>query len=161
MRRLTETPSIVEHIRGLPSDDTDEFLKRIVDKLRSFRKHYAWVGIYMVENGFLVLRAFSGVEETSHVKIRVGEGVCGLAAQKGETIIVPDVSKEERYIECFPSTRSEIVVPILLGKKVAGEIDVDSDLLNAFDDEDRLLLEEVARIIAETLAAKKSSRASP
>ena len=152
---LTEVPSIIEHIRGLPLENTDEFLKRILDKLRSFRKHYTWVGIYMVENGFLVLRAFSGDEETSHVKIRIGEGVCGLAAQKGETIIVPDVSKEERYIECFPSTRSEIVVPILLGKKVAGEIDVDSHLLNAFNDEDRVLLEEVARIISETLAAKK------
>ncbi|MCX8182918.1 MAG: GAF domain-containing protein [Crenarchaeota archaeon] len=149
-------PSIIEDIRGLPSENTGEFLKRIVDKLRNFRRHYTWVGIYMVENGFLVLRAFSGDEETSHVKIRVGEGVCGLAAQKGETIIVPDVSKESRYIECFPSTKSEIVVPILIGEKVAGEIDIDSDLLDAFDDEDRLLLEEVARIIAETLAAKKA-----
>ncbi|MEM2057891.1 MAG: GAF domain-containing protein [Thermoproteota archaeon] len=158
---MTKTTSIIQDIRGLPAENTDEFLKRIVDKLRSFRKHYTWVGIYMVENGFLVLRAFSGDEETSHVKIGVGEGVCGLAAQKGETIIVPDVSKEPRYIECFPSTKSEIVVPILLGKKVAGEIDVDSNLLNAFDDEDRLLLEEVARIIAETLEAKKSSKASP
>ncbi|MEM2930638.1 MAG: GAF domain-containing protein [Thermoproteota archaeon] len=151
---MTKIPGVIEDIRGFPSENTVEFLKRIVDKLRNLRKHYTWVGIYMVENGFLVLRAFSGNEETSHVKIRVGEGVCGLAAQKGETIIVPDVSKEARYIECFPSTRSEIVVPILLGKKVAGEIDVDSNILDAFDDEDRLLLEEVARIIAETLAAK-------
>jgi GAF domain-containing protein len=146
--------SIIEEIQKLPVSNTDEFLKKVVDKLRDFRKHYSWVGIYMVENGFLVLRVFSGEQETSHTRIRIGEGVCGLAAQTGETIIVPDVSKEPRYIECFPSTRSEIVAPIVLGEEVIGEIDVDSDLLDAFSCEDRLLLEETAKIIADKLTAE-------
>jgi GAF domain-containing protein len=146
--------SIIEEIQKLPVSNTDEFLKKVVDKLRDFRKHYSWAGIYMVENGFLVLRVFSGEQETSHTRIRIGEGVCGLAAQTGETIIVPDVSKEPRYIECFPSTRSEIVAPIVLGEEVIGEIDVDSDLLDAFSCEDRLLLEETAKIIADKLTAE-------
>lgn len=62
----------------------------------------------MVENGFLVLRAFSGEQETDHVRIRIGEGICGLAAQIGETVMISDVSKEPKYIACFPSTKSEL-----------------------------------------------------
>ncbi|MEM2088176.1 MAG: GAF domain-containing protein [Thermoproteota archaeon] len=146
--------SVTQRIRGLFIERDDEFLKKVVDILRESRKHYSWVGIYMVEDGFLVLRAFSGEQETEHVRIKMGEGICGLAARIGETVIVPDVSKEPRYIACFLSTKSEIVVPIVFGERVMGEIDVDSDLLNAFSDEDKLLLEEVARIVAEKLVGK-------
>lgn len=146
--------SVTQRIRGLFIERDDEFLKKVVDILRESRKHYSWVGIYMVEDGFLVLRAFSGGQETEHVRIKMGEGICGLAARIGETVIVPDVSKEPRYIACFLSTKSEIVVPIVFGERVMGEIDVDSDLLNAFSDEDKLLLEEVARIVAEKLVGK-------
>lgn len=146
--------SVTQRIRGLFIERNDEFLKKVVDILRESRKHYSWVGIYMVEDGFLVLRAFSGGQETEHVRIKMGEGICGLAARIGETVIVPDVSKEPRYIACFLSTKSEIVVPIVFGERVMGEIDVDSDLLNAFSDEDKLLLEEVARIVAEKLVGK-------
>jgi len=153
--------SVIEEIQKLPVSNTDEFLKKVVDKLRDFRKHYSWVGIYMVEDGFLVLRVFSGEQETSHTRIGIGEGVCSLAAQTGETIIVPDISKEPRYIECFPSTKSEIVAPMVLEAEVVGEIDVDSDLLDAFSCEDKLLLGETAKIIADKLVAEKSIRTTP
>lgn len=106
--------------------------------------HYSWVGIYQVDGDELELTAWAGPEETEHTRIKIGEGVCGAAAESGETEIVPDVSSDERFIACFPSTRSEIVVPILREGEVVGEIDVDSDDLDAFDERDVRLLEWLA-----------------
>lgn len=110
--------------------------------------HYSWVGIYAVEGDELVLSAWSGPEETEHTRIAVGEGICGLAAETGRTEVVPDVSARPDFIACFPSTRSEIVVPIQGPDGVIGEIDIDSDWLDAFDDRDRAFLEEVAAMLA-------------
>lgn len=110
--------------------------------------HYSWVGIYAVEKGELILSAWAGPEETEHTRIAIGEGICGLAAQSGRTELVPDVSQRPEFIACFPTTRSEIVVPIRGGEAVIGEIDIDSDWLDAFDDRDRELLEEIAAELA-------------
>jgi L-methionine (R)-S-oxide reductase len=71
--------------------------------------------------------------------------VCGFAAKAGRTEIVSDVSKDPRYLQCFLSTKSEIVVPISNQGKVVGEIDIDSDQLDAFSSVDREFLEAVAR----------------
>lgn len=107
--------------------------------------HYSWVGIYVIDDGKLVLSAWSGPEETEHTTIEIGQGICGLAAKTGQTEIVPDVSKRPEFIACFPTTKSEIVVPIHDAEgAVVGEIDVDSDWLDAFDEHDRELLEGVA-----------------
>jgi GAF domain-containing protein len=95
----------------------------------------------MVDGDELELAAWAGQEETEHVRIPIGEGICGAAAASGETEIVPDVREDERFIACFPSTRSEIVVPIFRAGEVVGEIDVDSDELDAFDERDVRLLE--------------------
>ena len=115
--------------------------------------HYSWVGIYVVEGDQLILSAWSGPEETEHTKIEIGAGICGLAAKTGETEVVPDVSKRPEFIACFPSTRSEIVVPIRAGDgRVMGEIDIDSDWLDAFDDRDRELLESIASELAGIMA---------
>lgn len=111
--------------------------------------HYAWIGIYVVEGDDLVLSAWSGPEETEHTRIAIGEGICGLAAETGETEVVPDVSERPEFIACFPSTKSEIVVPIRApGGEILGEIDIDSDDLDAFDEADRGLLEAVAEDLA-------------
>lgn len=109
--------------------------------------HYDWVGIYMIKGEELVLETFSGKRETVHTRIKVGDGICGLAAEEQFTVIVPDVSKEPKYISCFPETKSEIVVPIFKGEKVIGEIDIDSDSLNPFSEEDKNFLEEIANLI--------------
>ncbi|HUP20861.1 MAG TPA: GAF domain-containing protein [Gemmatimonadota bacterium] len=114
--------------------------------------HYSWVGIYVVEGDELILSAWSGPEETEHTRIGVGEGICGLAARTGETEIVPDVAAREEFIACFPSTKSEIVVPIhSKDGTVIGEIDIDSDWLDAFDERDRDFLETVAAQVAEVM----------
>jgi len=105
---------------------------------------YTWAGIYMIEGPDLVLKAWRGPQATEHTRIPVGTGVCGAAAKSGRTEVVGDVSKDVRYLECFPSTKSEIVVPIKDGTRVYGEIDVDSDTLDAFGDKDKLFLEKLA-----------------
>lgn len=118
--------------------------------------HYSWVGIYVVEGDELVLSAWDGPEETVHDRIPIGEGICGLAAKTGETEIVPDVSEREEFIACFPSTKAEIVVPIHGADGVLGEIDVDSDYEDAFDERDRDLLEEIAAEIAKVMEADRA-----
>jgi GAF domain-containing protein len=123
----------------------------VCEELYQRFEHYSWVGIYVVEGDELVLSAWAGEEETEHTTIKVGEGICGMAAATGRTEIVPDVSEREEFIACFPSTRSEIVVPITGPEGVLGEIDIDSDWLDAFDDRDRELLEDVAARVSRVM----------
>jgi L-methionine (R)-S-oxide reductase len=132
----------------------DNGLKSAAQILRGISENYNWLGIYLVKDDSLVLAAYAGEGETEHVKIPIGQGICGLAAKHAETIIVPDVNKDPRYLMCFPSTRSEIVVPIRAATRVLGEIDIDSDRLSAFTKKDQLLLEQAATILGEYLEAQ-------
>ena len=122
--------------------------QEVVDLLHDGVEHYSWVGIYLVEGDELVLGPWKGPQATEHVRIPVGQGVCGAAAASGETEVVDDVNADPRYLACFPSTRSEIVVPIARDGRVVGEIDIDSDQPAAFGDADRELLERIAGLIA-------------
>ena len=97
-----------------------------------------------------------GTAATVHTTIPIGKGVCGWAAKSGRTEIVSDVSKDPRYLECFTNTKSEIVVPIHQQGKVVGEIDIDSDELNAHSSVDREFLEAVASKIAKILRLKSA-----
>ena len=128
--------------------EADEVLRRVVEVLHDRFDHYSWVGIYLVEGDELVLGPWKGPQATEHVRIPVGQGVCGAAAASGKTEIVDDVNADERYLACFPSTRSEIVVPIVYEGRVVGEIDIDSDEPAAFGDADRAYLERVAVLIS-------------
>jgi L-methionine (R)-S-oxide reductase len=128
---------------------SDEILRRIVDLLHDSFDTYSWVGIYFVEGDELALGPWRGPQATEHVRIPVGQGVCGAAAASGTTEIVDDVNADDRYLSCFLSTRSEIVVPILYDRLVVAEIDIDSDEPAAFDDSDREFLERVAAAISE------------
>ena len=130
------------------ADGGEDVLQRVVDVLHDEVEHYSWVGIYLVEGDDLVLGPWRGPQATEHVRIPVGEGVCGAAAASGETEIVDDVNADPRYLACFPSTRSEIVVPISHEGRVVGEIDIDSDRPAAFGEHDRALLERVALVVA-------------
>ena len=130
------------------SSDADDLLRRVVDELHDGFEHYSWVGIYFVEGDELVLGPWKGPQATEHVRIPVGAGICGAAAATGRTEVVDDVNADPRYLACFPSTRSEIVVPIAYEGRVVGEIDIDSDRLAAFTDGDREFLEGVAALIA-------------
>jgi L-methionine (R)-S-oxide reductase len=128
--------------------DADDVLRRVVEVLHDRCAHYSWVGIYLVEGGDLVLGPWKGPEATEHVRIPIGQGICGAAAATGRTEVVDDVNADPRYLACFASTRSEIVVPIAYEGRVVGEIDIDSDVPAAFTEEDRAFLERVATLIS-------------
>lgn len=102
-----------------------------------------WAGFYFLRGGELVLGPFQG--KVACVRIKVGRGVCGTAAQKRETVVVPDVEKFPGHIACDHASRSEIVVPLVHDGKLIGVLDLDSPQLARFDDED-------ARGLAETVA---------
>jgi L-methionine (R)-S-oxide reductase len=123
-------------------------LQSFVEVLRKLDAKYNWVGIYLVRGGSLQLESWVGDQATEHVAIPLGQGVCGYAASSGETVNVPDVNKDSRYLMCFPSTKSEIVVPIHGKNRVLGEIDIDSEKVAAFTSLDERFLEEAAKILA-------------
>jgi GAF domain-containing protein len=128
--------------------DADDVLRAVVELLHDRFEHYSWVGIYLVEGDQLQLGPWKGPQATDHVRIPIGQGICGAAAASGRTEVVDDVNADPRYLACFVSTRSEIVVPIAYEGRVVGEIDIDSDEPAAFGEADREFLERVALLIS-------------
>lgn len=104
-----------------------------------------WAGFYLMRDGELVLGPFQG--KPACVRIKVGKGVCGTAAARGETVIVEDVHLFPGHIACDAASRSEIVVPLLGDGELIGVLDLDSPELARFDAEDRRGLEHLARIL--------------
>ena len=120
---------------------------------------YTWAGIYLLEGNELCLGPFVG-RPSPHTRIPLGRGICGAAAAEKATIIVDDVNADSRYLACSTDTRSEIVVPIMLGSEVLGELDIDSDRPAAFGADDRELLEQVAALLAPRLASPEDRAAA-
>jgi GAF domain-containing protein len=108
-----------------------------------------WAGFYFLRHGELVLGPFQG--KVACVRIGLGQGVCGTAAQRRETLIVPDVHAFPGHIACDAASRSEIVVPLLQSGLLLGVLDIDSPQLDRFDDADRRGLEQLAAILTATL----------
>ena len=102
-----------------------------------------WCGFYLLRGEELVLGPFQG--KTACVRIPVGKGVCGTAAARRETLVVPDVNAFPGHITCDGASRSEIVVPMIENGALRGVLDVDSPALDRFDEEDREGLEEFVR----------------
>jgi GAF domain-containing protein len=125
----------------------DEVLSYAVHILKEERQQYNWVGIYLVEGDTLVLHNYIG-KPTEHTHIPIGRGVCGMAVAEGANQIVGDVTTLDNYLACSVETRAEIVVLIRRGPEIFGQIDIDSDLKNAFTGKDELLLTRVADLIA-------------
>jgi L-methionine (R)-S-oxide reductase len=132
--------------------DAAAAMERVVAVLKQAIPDYSWVGIYLVDGEDLVLGPFLG-KPSPHVRIPLGQGICGAAATGKATIIVDDVNEDPRYLACSIETKSEIVVPIMQGARVLGEIDIDSDRAAAFGASDRRLLEAVAALLAPRLAS--------
>ena len=129
----------------------DEAMRQAVAILKHQVPDYAWVGIYLMDGNELVLGPFLG-KPSPHTRIPLNQGICGAAASHKRTIIVDDVDVDPRYLACSLETRSEIVVPIMRGTTVLGEIDIDSDKKAAFGRSDRELLESVAALLARRLS---------
>jgi GAF domain-containing protein len=106
-----------------------------------------WAGVYFLRNGELVLGPFQG--KIACVRIALNRGVCGAAASRQKTIMVPDVHAFPGHIACDGASRSEIVIPLVSGERLLGVLDLDSPTLGRFDDEDAWGLEETARLFLE------------
>jgi len=135
-------------IRDIVSKNDPSILTNVVDYLYENFNHYSWVGIYLVEGNELILGPWKGPHATEHTRIPIGKGICGSAAASGKTEIIPDVDADSRYLSCFISTKSEIVVPIKKDDKFLGEIDIDSDQKDAFTIEDKEFLEKIADMLS-------------
>lgn len=108
-----------------------------------------WAGFYLLEGDTLVLGPFQG--KTACIEIPVGKGVCGTAVAEDATQLVRDVHLFPGHIACDSASNSEIVVPIRVGGKAVGVLDIDSPLLARFDEADRDGLEAFVRILEEEL----------
>ena len=104
-----------------------------------------WVGFYMVKDNELVLGPFQG--PVACTRIKLGKGVCGTAWQQAKTLIVPDVEAFPGHIACSSLSQSEIVVPVFYNNEVVGVLDVDSELLNQFDETDARFLEQIVKLL--------------
>lgn len=113
-----------------------------------------WVGFYFRNGAELVLGPFQG--RPACVRIPIGRGVCGLAAERGVSVVVPDVHGFPGHIACDPTSRSELVVPLIKDGSVLGVLDLDSPLLARFDAADQAGCEElVALFVAQYRGAAR------
>lgn len=103
-----------------------------------------WAGFYFRKGEALVLGPFQG--KPACVLIPMGKGVCGTAAAKGETLLVPDVHAFDGHIACDGASNSEVVVPLLRDGAVTGVLDLDSPAFARFDAEDVAGLEALVRV---------------
>ena len=154
-----EKKIIIKKIKSILSnkDDWEKKLFKICDIIKYNLKKYDWVGFYFSDliNKQLKLIAFSG-EETEHTIIPFGRGVCGQVANSNKPLIIPDVKSEKNYISCNINVKSEIVVPILIDNINIGQIDVDSNTINAFSNMDKIFLEEICELVSKNYDLNKN-----
>ena len=117
----------------------DEIVERLFAEDR-----FDWVGIYVLEGDTLVLGPFRGPNPAGHERIPFGEGVCGTVAATGLAEVVPDVNARPGHIQCFLTTKSEVVAPVVKDGAVVGVLDIDSDTVDAFGEREVELVEQAA-----------------
>lgn len=103
-----------------------------------------WAGFYFLRGAELVLGPFQG--KAACVRIPLGRGVCGVAAERGQSVLVEDVHAFPGHIACDAASRSELVVPLIRDGRVLGVLDLDSPAVARFDAEDRTGIEAIAAI---------------
>src|SRR5260370_38238850 len=113
---------------------------------------YGWAGVYKILQGEFVIRAETRNGPATYPRFPLTQGLCGAALESAKPILVGDVHKDLRYLPTFHTTRSEIVVPMRNEHRhILGMLDVESDQLNAFSEEDRQFLERAGGLIAHCL----------
>ncbi len=135
-------------IAGL--DREEDILRAAAELIDGFSEGYNWTGFYMLRDDHLEVGPYVG-PKTEHTKIELNRGICGAAVSSSRTVRVDDVLSDERFLACSASTRSEIVVPLMDGERVLGEIDIDSDQPSFFSRDDQTMLEEIADVIVARL----------
>ena len=120
-------------------------LQALCELMRARLPRYDWFGFYVArrDERLLELGPFAG-ESTEHVLIPFGRGICGQAAESGQTFVVQDVRAEGNYLACSPRVRSEIVVPVTKDGRFVAELDIDSHVLSPFTPAEVAMLEQIA-----------------
>lgn len=134
--------SILPQISSLIDGESDQIanMANICAALKE-QFNFFWVGFYMIKDDELVLGPFQG--PVACTRIKRGKGVCGSAWEQKKTIIVPDVDLFPGHIACSSASKSEIVIPIIRNGIVIGVLDVDSIVLNSFDETDADYLQQI------------------
>lgn len=139
---------LIPQIKGLITGE-DNIIANLANVAAALREAmgFFWVGFYMVDRASnqLVLGPFQG--PVACTRIAFGKGVCGSAWEKNETLIVPDVDEFPGHIACSSLSKSEIVIPGSSNGEVVFVLDVDSDVVNAFDGVDQKYLEEIIQLV--------------
>ena len=117
-------------------------IKDVFDKV-------SWVGFYLYDGKNLYLGPFQG--KVACTIIEIGKGVCGMAAAKRETLVVPDVDKFSGHIACDSGSKSEIAIPIIRSASIIGVLDLDSYTLNAFGETDKKYLEKICKFLSKEI----------
>ena len=138
--------SLLPQIKSLVEGEKDFIanISNIVAALK-YGMNFFWIGIYFVKDNDLVLGPFQG--PVACTRIAFGKGVCGTSWKEKKTIIVEDVEKFPNHISCSSESKSEIVTPILKNKNVWAVLDIDSNMLNDFDETDKFYLEKIVELI--------------
>lgn len=139
-----------------PSAHAGEVLEEVVAQLYEGRGYF-WIGIYVAAGDKLIRQCFRGPVPPCH-SFALGVGNVGTTGQNGVTKVIPDVSQDPTYSMCFVETKSEIVLPIKLGSRILGVIDVESDKPDAFSRQERALLEQVAELLARYFTSDRGKR---
>ena len=139
-------------VQTILSQDTatsEEKLLQICQLLESNIEYYTWVGFYFAnhQTQTLHLGPYVGAP-TDHTVIPFGKGICGQVAVSNQNFVVPDVQAQDNYIACSFTVKSEIVVPLFVNGENIGQIDIDSNVLDPFTEEDERFLEFVNSEIA-------------
>ena len=138
--------TLATQLRGLLAGETDPIANaaNTVALIFDALPEVSWAGLYFLRGGELIVGPFQG--KPACVRIALGRGVCGAAAARRETIIVPDVNAFPGHIACDSASQSEVVVPLIAADRVAGVLDLDSARLARFDEADARGLERLAEL---------------
>jgi GAF domain-containing protein len=131
-------------------------MERIAQRLHEKMSRYNWIGFYLVdpaEPGVLRVGPFVG-SFTPNERIPLDTGLCGAAASSGQIVVVHDVSKDPRYLAGSPLVKSEIVIPIFVKNKLAGELDIESYFAGTFTKPEQDFAEACANVVGKYLGKK-------
>ncbi len=146
---MTDYKLLCEQMRSL-AEDEPHFMPVLANASALINEELEdlnWAGFYLMNKGSLLLGPFQG--KTACIRIALGKGVCGTAAEKDETQVVSDVHQFPGHIACDGASNSEIVVPIHSNGKVIGVLDIDSPKFNRFSDDDKAGLEAFVKVLEE------------
>lgn len=131
----------------------EALMQRISSCLHEELVRYNWVGFYLIDKkdaSVLVLGPYAGTD-TPHKRIPLDQGLCGAAASLKKTMIANDVANDPRYLMGSEHTKSEIIVPLIVGNRVRGELDINSYFKDTWDDKEQKFVESCAALVGKSL----------